>query len=220
MREPVTWDWLGLCTYDDALARQERAWQSCCDGGPEVCFALEHPATITFGRRATPEDVLITTSDLRARGVACRDSERGGRATYHAPGQLVLYPIVHLERRGWGVARFVALLEEVMVEIAAVAGIVARRDPRGHGVWTKNGKLGSLGIRVRNGVSLHGLALNVDVDLSGFDLIAPCGMKDVRMTSLRTEGARVTLSGLLSVAEHAVRRRLDRLGAPADEVRL
>lgn len=220
MHEPVTWDWLGLCTYDAALARQEHAWWTCRNGGAEVCLALEHPATITFGRRATPEDVRVPTSALQGRGVVWRESERGGRATYHAPGQLVLYPVVHLARRGWGVARFVALLEDVMRDIAAVAGVVADRDARGHGVWTEKGKLGSVGIRVREGISLHGFALNVDVDLSGFDLITPCGMKDVRMTSLRNEGTQATIVDLLPFAEHALRRRLDRLDAPAHGVRL
>jgi lipoate-protein ligase B len=88
-------------------------------------------------------------------------TERGGRATYHAPGQLVLYPIVSLAARGIGVERFVWTLEELMLEIPAAAGVHARRDSRGRGIWTERGKLGAVGIRVRDGVTLHGLALNV-----------------------------------------------------------
>ncbi len=220
MREPITWHWLGLCAYDDARWRQERAWRACRENGSEVCFALEHPATITFGRRVTRDDVQVSAADLRTRGIVCRDTERGGRATYHAPGQLVLYPIVHLARRGWGVARFVTLLEDVMEEIAAVAGIATRRDARGRGVWTEYGKLGSIGIRVRDGVSTHGCALNVEVDLSGFALIAPCGMKDVRMTSLRMEGANANVLDLVPAAERALRQRLDPTHESVREVAL
>jgi len=189
MREPITWKWLGLCTYDDALGRQERAWTACRATGSEFCFALEHPATITFGRRAVPDDIRASEEELIRRGVARCESERGGRATYHAPGQLVLYPVLDCRHRRLGVERFVTMLEDVMLAIARIAGVEARRDARGRGVWTARGKLGSVGIRIRDGVSLHGLALNVNLDLSGFDLIAPCGMKDVRMTSLRAEGS-------------------------------
>lgn len=209
MREPISWQWLGLCTYEDGLQCQERAWRACQASGDETCLALKHPATITFGRRPALDDVRASTEELLRRGVTRHATERGGRATYHAPGQLVLYPIVHVAKRGLGVDRFVTLLEAIMLDVAVAAGVQARRDTRGRGVWTDRGKLGSVGIRIREGVSLHGLALNVDLDLSGFDLIAPCGMTDVRMTSLRSEGAPVTVADVLSIAERAVRRRLD-----------
>lgn len=209
MQEPLAWQWLGLCTYDDALARQEHAWNACRADGTETCFALEHPATITFGRRATFGDLRVSDAELRARGVARRTTERGGRATFHGPGQLVLYPIVHLARRGLGVDTFVARLEDVMLDVAAAVGVRAGRDTRGRGVWTGRGKLGSVGIRVRHGVSLHGLALNVTADVSGFDLIAPCGMDDVAMTSLAGEGVDVAVSDVVGIAERAVRRAFD-----------
>ncbi len=206
MHEPISWKWLGLCSYDDALALQENAWNTCRAGGADVCFALEHPATITFGRRVAPEEVRVPDTELERRGIARRTTERGGRATYHGPGQLVLYPVVSLDRRRLGVAGFVACLEDVMLEIAALTGVSARRDARGRGVWTARGKLGSIGIRVRNGVSLHGLALNVAPDLTGFDLIVPCGMRDVAMTSLAAEGAALTVGDVVPIAARAVRR--------------
>lgn len=216
MHEPISWQWLGLCSYEEALDRQEHVWRACRTTGVEVCLALEHPATITFGRRATAQDVRASEDELRRRGIACHATERGGRATYHAPGQLVLYPIVQVARRGLGVDRFVTLLEEVMLEIAGATGIAARRDARGRGVWTDHGKLGSVGIRVREGVSCHGLALNVSLDLSGFDLIAPCGMTDVRMTSLRAEGLPLEIADVLPAAERALRRQLGELGTDMD----
>jgi lipoate-protein ligase B len=211
MRAAISWKWLGLCAYEQSLAVQEAAWSACRNGGPDVCLALEHPPTITLGRRAEMSDVLSSTEDLRSRGFACHATERGGRATYHAPGQLVLYPIVHLAARGLGVARFVWLLESIMLELAAEVGVVAHRDPRGRGIWTTRGKLGAVGIRVREGVSLHGLALNVSLDLSGYDLIAPCGIRGLAATSLQAEDAAVRVVDLLPAAERACARRFGRL---------
>lgn len=206
MRAAISWEWLGLCAYEDALVLQNAAWEACRAGGPDVCFALEHPPTITFGRRATSVDVLAASDELARRGIRCHTTERGGRVTYHAPGQLVLYPIVALATRGLGVERFVWMLEEVMLEIAAAAGVRAHRDDRGRGIWTAHGKLGAVGIRVRDGVTLHGLALNVCLDLAGFDLIAPCGTPGLAVTSLAAESARVRVLDVLPAAERACTR--------------
>lgn len=219
MREPISWKWLGLRAYDDALAEQEQTWRACRAGGPDVCLALEHFPCVTLGRRTDAGD-LVAPRALRERGFTCHRTERGGRATYHAPGQLVLYPIVHLGARGLGVERFVWLLEDVMLELAAEVGVDAERDRRGRGVWTAHGKLGAVGIRVREGVSLHGLALNVNVDLSGYDLIAPCGVRGLPVTSLRAEGAAVDVPDLLAAAERACRRRFGADGLGAAEARL
>lgn len=208
MREPISWRWLGLCAYDRALALQDDAWHTRRHGGLDVCLAMEHPPTITFGRRATPADVRVTTAELARLGVGCHATERGGHATYHAPGQLVVYPIVDLTARGLGVRSFVWLLEAVMLDVAAAVGVAAHRDERGHGVWTAQGKLGALGIRVRDGVSTHGLALNVDLDLAGFDLITPCGTPGLAVTSLQREGADVTVADVVTVMRAACRRHL------------
>lgn len=210
MREPVSWKWLGLCAYDHASALQDAAWTARRQGGPDVCLALEHPPTITLGRRATTHDVVVSHAELRERGVACHAIERGGQATYHAPGQLVLYPIVHLGDRGLGVRAFVWTLEEIMLGICEAVGVRAVRDARGHGVWTSRGKLGAVGIRVREGISTHGLALNVDLDLAGYDLITPCGVPGLSVTSLRTEGVDVDVPALVPIAEDACHRLLDR----------
>ncbi len=121
----------------------------------------------------------------------------------------MLYPIVHLGARRLGVERFVWLLEDVMLELAAAVGVLADRDPRGRGIWTARGKLGAVGIRVREGISMHGLALNVSIDLAGYGHIAPCGMPDLAVTSLRAEGASVTVADLLPAAERVCVRRFD-----------
>lgn len=153
-----------------------------------MCLALEHPPIVTFGLR-TPEAERARAAALRAHGIECVAADRGGFATYHGPGQLVVYPIVDLRARGWGVAHFITLLEEIMINVAGAFGVVAERDRRGRGVWTSRGKLGSVGIRVREGVSMHGFALNVALDLTPFEWITTCGMPGVRMTSLAHDGA-------------------------------
>lgn len=201
MSAPVAWQWLGRCAYDDALARQEACWRRRRDGGPDVCLAVEHPPTVTLGKRATVAELRVAASELAARGIPCVPIERGGYATYHGPGQLVLYPIVALAPRGFGVADFVATLEAIMIEVARTCGVGAHRDPRGRGVWTDRGKLGAVGIRVRDGISSHGLALNVTTDLAAYDLITPCGVAGLPSTSLAAEGATVSVEDVLSAAE-------------------
>src|SRR5882724_605545 len=105
MRAALRWDYLGLCTYEHALELQHAHWSRCRDGGPDVCLALEHPPVVTFGMR-TPATERAGAATLAARGIACVATDRGGYATYHGPGQLVIYPIVDLRARGCGVERF------------------------------------------------------------------------------------------------------------------
>jgi lipoyl(octanoyl) transferase len=209
MREPISWEWLGLYAYEGSLARQKVTAEARRRHGPDVCLALEHPPTITFGRRAGQCDLRIDDDELARRGISCHRIERGGGATYHAPGQLVVYPIVALAARGLGVRTFVWRLEQIMIDVARTAGIDAQRSDRGRGVWTARGKLGAVGIRVRDGISTHGLALNVDLDLAGYSLITPCGDRDLPITSLRREGGTVTVADLLPAAEAACRRHLE-----------
>jgi len=210
MREPLVWRELGLCAYEHALEMQGACWEARRSGGPETCLVLEHPPTITLGRRTDPSDLLARASELAAHGIACVATERGGGPTYHGPGQLVLYPILDLAARGLGVRRFVWLLEEIMIDLAGTVGVAAARDSRGRGVWTATGKLGAVGIRVREGVSMHGLALNVDLDLSPYRLIAPCGVRGLPVTSLTSEGARgVTVRHLLPAGERVCRQLFD-----------
>jgi lipoate-protein ligase B len=214
MRGPIEWEYRGLCVYDEALARQEACWYACRAGGRDVCLALEHPATVTLGRRATDADLEVSEAALAACGIACVRTDRGGGATYHGPGQLVLYPIMALAARGFGVATFVWALEQILVEIAAAFGVDARRDARGRGVWTARGKLGAVGIRVRQGVSTHGVALNVTTELAPYRMIVPCGTRQLPVTSLAHEGAAtVSVTAAAAVAEVVCARVLQ--GPPA-----
>lgn len=209
MGAPIVWRWLGRRAYEPALAEQESCWRGRRSGTLDTCLAVEHPPTITLGKRATGVDLRVPASVLAARGIPCIAVERGGYATYHGPGQLVLYPIVALAARGFGVASFVWTLEQIMIELAGRFGVDAGRDRRGHGVWTARGKLGAVGIRVRDGITLHGLALNVAPDLADFDLITPCGVAGMPLTSLEREGvAGVSVAQVLPAAAEIACRLL------------
>lgn len=219
MRRPIEWEYHGLCAYDAALALQEARWRTRRDGGADTCLALEHPPTVTLGRRATRADLAVSEPTLAARGVVCVRTERGGGATYHGPGQLVLYPIVGLAARGFGVATFVWILEQIMIDVAAAFGVRAERDQRGRGVWGARGKLGAVGIRVRDGVSTHGLALNVTTDLTPYQWIVPCGVPALAVSSLAREGGRaLAMADAVAAAKDACGRHLgERAVAELDE---
>ena len=210
MREALTWDYLGLCDYRRGLALQESHWRRCRAGDGEFCLALEHPPVVTFGLRTPVAERARATAAFAGRGVTCVDVDRGGYTTFHAPGQLVVYPILDLRARGLGVGRFVSLLEDAMIAVAAAFGVTAGRDDRGRGVWTARGKLGSIGVRVRDGVSTHGLALNVALDLTPFEAIVPCGMPGLSRTSLAREGARAaTVPTAAAIAADVLRSAFD-----------
>lgn len=154
---------------------------------PDRCLVLEHPAVFTLGRNGSTKHVSVDESFLRQRGIELIRVERGGEVTYHGPGQLVCYPIINLRRRGLSVVDFVNLLEEVMLRTAAACGVSAGRDERNRGVWVHGRKLGSVGIAIRHGITFHGLAFNVSLDLEPFTWVNPCGLTQVAITSLERE---------------------------------
>ncbi|EFK06691.1 lipoyl(octanoyl) transferase [delta proteobacterium NaphS2] len=151
---------------------------------PDTLLLVEHPHVLTFGRRARQENVLVSESVLQKKGVTCVHNERGGDVTYHGPGQILAYPIFGLEKKGIGVLDFVEKLEAVMIRVLSDYGIRGERDDRNRGVWVKGRKIGFVGIAVKKGISLHGLALNVSPDLSFFQMIHSCGLKEVGITSM------------------------------------
>ncbi len=160
----------------------------------DLLLLLEHPPVFTLGRRGGKENLTVSEAFLEERNIPLVQIERGGNITYHGPGQLVAYPIVDLPRRKLAVTDFVEELESVMIRIAADFGVSAARDARNRGVWVGNAKLGSIGINIRHGVSFHGLALNVNPDLTPFSWINPCGLAGVGVTSLaHAAGRRVSM---------------------------
>lgn len=152
---------------------------------PDVLLVLQHPPVITLGVRARPENILLSRAALQARGIEVHASSRGGDVTYHAPGQWVLYPILHLSGQEADVHDYIRRLEEIAIRTAADTGVTARRRPGKTGAWTDQGKLAAIGVRFKRWVSFHGLSFNVMIDLAGFDAIVPCGLRGEPVTSLR-----------------------------------
>jgi lipoyl(octanoyl) transferase len=179
---------LGTLPYGDGIQLQERLRDRRQAGElPDTLLVLEHPPVYTKGRRTEPTDLPLGEDWYRDRGIAVCDTDRGGRVTYHGPGQLVAYPIMAVER----VADFVHTMERAIVTALADEGIAAEpRETPFTGVWAGAAKIGSIGVRVSGGVSTHGLAVNVDNDLQPFEWIVPCGIDHVRVTSVARETGR------------------------------
>lgn len=181
---------LGRLAYRDAWALQEAAHAEALAGRAERVLFVEHPPVITFGRRpGVARNLIASDAQLAKLGVEVVQSDRGGDITFHGPGQVVAYPIIRLNDHGLSVGAYVHGLERAAVATLAEFGIEAAADPSAVGVWTKDaGKLAkicAIGVRIKRGVSLHGLALNVQTDLDYFDLIVPCGLAGRPVTSMR-----------------------------------
>jgi lipoate-protein ligase B len=156
---------------------------------------------ITLGRNARGEGLLASEEELARAGLILRRIERGGQATYHGPGQVVGYPIIDLHGLGIGVAAYVRNLEQVMIRTAAAFGVEARAKEKITGVFTEQGKLGAIGVRVTRGITYHGFAFNVDPRIEHYRFIVPCGMTGIDVTSLRAlrSGEELGMSEVRSV---------------------
>lgn len=181
---------LGLIAYEPAFALQQKLVAARKAGAiPDVLLVCEHSHVITLGRNGRSEHLLASPHLLRQMGVEFLPTDRGGDITYHGPGQIVGYPILDLARIHRDVAWYVRQLEEAMIRATAEFGIAAKRRPGLTGVWVElpNGaaeKLAAIGVHLSRWVTSHGFAYNVSTDLRYFDLIVPCGIRDIRATSL------------------------------------
>lgn len=175
---------LGTIEYRQALLLQEQLVALRQESKiPDTLILLEHPHVYTTGRRFSPSHLLMSGEDMVRFGVSLFHTDRGGEITYHGPGQLVGYPIMAIG--GISMIRFyLKSLEETLIKVAADFGVLANRMPGYPGVWVGLEKLASIGLRIGGGVSKHGFALNVSTDLSFFEGIVPCGIKDKCATSL------------------------------------
>jgi lipoyl(octanoyl) transferase len=207
---------LGIVDYATALRLQETLVSLRKQGGiPDVLLLLEHPPVITLGRNAKAKNIVASPEVLLQRGVEVFECDRGGDVTFHGPGQLVAYPIFDLRgfpsesgnRKTLGAIEYVRRLEEVLIRTCADFGIASKRIPGLTGVWTEpdaeptagssadhnsttkanESKIAALGVHISGGVSSHGIALNVNTDLSFFDLIIPCGIVSKPVTSMSSE---------------------------------
>jgi lipoyl(octanoyl) transferase len=191
---------LGQVGYGEALALQEQLHSARRDGRiPDVLLTLEHPPTYTRGRRSDDSELPMGEQWYRAQGIEVWQTDRGGRVTYHGPGQLVGYPIVSLHPLRDDVHRYVRTLEAALVAALANHGVAATTRDGLTGVWTPEPrKIASIGIHVSRGVTTHGFAVNVSNDLQPFEWIVPCGIEHCRVTSLSREKGAMQDAGLFA----------------------
>lgn len=176
---------LGLEPFAVTLHRQEELVRQRLQGTvPDTLILVEHPPVVTVGRAKPRGNLLLDPPSLSARGIEFFEITRGGDATYHAPGQLVGYPIFDLRQHGRDVLRFCRGMEAALIATLAMFGIGAEAVSGKAGVWVRGRKIASLGISVRRWVTFHGFALNVSTDLAGFQVIRPCGEDPGVMTSM------------------------------------
>jgi lipoate-protein ligase B len=169
--------WLGLTDYLVALELQMRICRAKKSGfEADILLLLEHPPTITIGRNGKRQNLLASGDELDARGISLHEVDRGGDITFHGPGQLVGYPLLQLSEGERDVHRFMFNLEESLIRLLARHGIQSGRAGRLTGVWTDEGKIAAMGIHISRWLTRHGFALNVNTDLTFYDLIIPCGI--------------------------------------------
>ena len=188
-------EWLGEVSYGEALALQEEAVAARRAGSRgDRLLLVEHPPVVTRGSAARSESLKVSEGELGRRGIELFSAQRGGDVTYHAPGQLVGYPIVDLAGRGApDVGRFLRMLEGALIDALALLSVPARRIPGMTGVFVASQtqgrprKIASIGVGLRHWVTFHGFALNVSLDLAGFGVVVPCGLHGVEMTSVARE---------------------------------
>ncbi len=184
IQSTITYEWLGTVPYDEALALQHRLREQRLAGAiDDRILFLEHPQVITQGKRECVEDFRSPPEVLAREGIAVMRVERGGRLTYHGPGQLIGYCICDVTRYG-GVHQFVRSIEEALIAVCAAFGIDAGRDEQHPGVWVKGEKIAAIGLHVSQNISLHGFSLNVSCDLAPYRHIVACGIPDKGITTI------------------------------------
>jgi len=155
---------------------------------PDELWLLEHPPVYTQGQAGKPEHLIAATP------IPVVPIDRGGQITYHGPGQAVVYVLVDLRRRGYGIRELVTRMEQAVIDVLATQGVTAARQSGAPGVYVNGAKIAALGLRVKHGCTYHGLALNVDMDLSPFAAINPCGYPGMAVTDCRALGAALTVA--------------------------
>lgn len=183
---------LGRMAYAPALDLQRKTLEGVLAGQPGTLLLVEHNPVITVSqRRESAQHLLASPERLASLGIEVQPTDRGGDITYHGPGQLVAYPIIRLDDFGLSLSRYMRLLEQIVMETIAQFGIDSHTISGATGVWvsqpsqTQAAKICALGVRIRKGVTMHGLALNVTTDLSHFNTIVPCGLAGSSVTSLQ-----------------------------------
>lgn len=206
---------LGRRSYGEVLDLQRDLCHQRIAGeaDEDILILVEHEPVITLGRGTRPESLPLAPAEIERRGIRVFEVERGGDVTYHGPGQLVGYPIVDLRQHREDLHWYLRRLEAGLIDALGNLGIRAGTNPGLTGVWTGGRKIASIGIHVKQWVTFHGFALNVNTDLSYFDLIVPCGIRDVIMTSVATELGRTDSAVVWDETRRAV---IDGMGQALD----
>ena len=192
---------LGIVDYEPTWRAMQAFTAARQADTPDEIWVLEHPPVYTQGQAGKPEHLIAATS------IPVVPIDRGGQITYHGPGQVVVYVLIDLRRRGYGIRELVTRMEQAVIDLLAAHGVTAERREGAPGVYVAGAKIAALGLRVKHGCTYHGLALNVDMDLSPFKAINPCGYAGMQVTQCRDQGIRESQSAL----EQALTRSL--LGA-------
>ncbi|MEE2903948.1 MAG: lipoyl(octanoyl) transferase LipB [Myxococcota bacterium] len=196
---------LGRISYGDAMKLMQERFEARLRGEvTDALFLLEHEPVLTLGRSADESNILIDRKRLAEQGVEVYHSGRGGDVTYHGPGQLVGYPVIELPKDRRDVRKYVHDIEELMIRVIAEYGIRGGRIDGKIGTWIdESRKIGAIGVRLSKWVTSHGFALNVSTDMQGFELIIPCGLKDLGVTSIERESGQAPT--MKEVTDHAER---------------
>lgn len=195
---------LGLVGYAQALAAMRQFTAQRSEDTPDELWLLEHPPVFTLGQGADPAH-----GPKAGAGIEVLRVERGGEITYHGPGQLVVYTLVDIARRGIKVREYVMLLEQSLIDLLAAHGVAAARQPGAPGVYVNGAKVAALGIRITRGRALHGLSLNVDMDLAPFATIDPCGFPGLAVTQTRDLGIAAGVDALGAELARRIGGRLE-----------
>ncbi len=205
--KPLTVIDLGRRPYLEVLELQRSLCRERAEGGLEedLLLLVEHEPVITLGRSTAASSLPVPREEILARGIEIHEVERGGDVTWHGPGQLVGYPIINLEQLRPDLHWYLRALEDGLIDALELLGVPADRNPGYTGVWTAGRKIASIGVHVKRWVTLHGFALNVTNQLDHFDLIVPCGISRVVMTSVAEErGHRDAAGELMTSVKEAV----------------
>jgi len=200
MNDRHVWCFLGRLPYRDAMSLMDRADARARSHGSGTLMLLEHPATITMGRRETGANLRSEPEALAADGIAVERTDRGGFVTYHGPGQLVGYPVFPLPALGGSVRSMVEGIQRCLARVASGYGVRSETDAERPGLWVGPDKLAAIGLRLRRGVTGHGFAFNLAPALRHYDHLVPCGMTDRGVTSL------AALTGVTPPLEQAAER--------------
>ena len=185
---PIVYD-LSITDYNEILMLQKKIVSDkiAHQDKQDIILLLEHFPVFTLGKRGGMSNLIVSRKFLKSKKIEIIQTQRGGNITFHGPGQLVVYPIIDLKKAKIGVADFVNFLEQIMIQTCFDFGVKADKNNKNHGIWVGNSKIGSLGLSIKKGISCHGFALNIDINLEPFTWINPCGLEQISMTSIKNE---------------------------------